>query len=676
MLKFIRKYQLIILAIGGSLLMVVFLLEPVITSFQRSANNRTVARFADGTTIGAMDRARASDELQLARAIAPMVFAPRTQGGLGLTANDSDGIDPAYHWLMLSRLVEDAGLDGGASDGQALVDISAELTARQFVQQNMMAVFQGAISQEELLDQAQQVTEIVRSNARREVQALASRTRGATPEDIWRSLAKFQGAYRLNQLYLTAPAYSPEGARAGVAEISDAVAMDAALIPGSMLAHTIPDPTEAELRAFFESRAGLEPSEDEYGIGYAQPARVQIAWLQLDRSRFLAAVPTDRVELRKIWERDSQRPEAERQFPGDFASERSRIEEQYRSERADRLMVEADQIIRGKVLGATRQLEKDGDVIVLPEDWATTRPAFSEIAEAIVTEFAQRDITIATPTIEQLDSRWLSATDLSQLPTVGRSFFRAGARATLVSQLPELIDDRGRIDAIGFQVGVPQVDPAAQDDAGNRYYLLVTDDLPAGPARSIDDAGRARVIEDYKSVRGYENLLMIQDILTDAAESTEGVSAAVDVAAGGTLPEGVQRPGVYPNIRVSQMRIDQGPIARSVDQRLNQPAFREAAVALLDDIDPLAGPEWFEDDPIALTVALPKQRSIAIARVIAPRPLTQEDFLSRFRQSLTTLNGMGLRDAIESTDATDPFSYDGLLERFGLDILDQDDNAS
>ncbi|MEM9374013.1 MAG: hypothetical protein AAGA55_10250 [Planctomycetota bacterium] len=666
MLKFIRKYQLIILAIGGSLLMVVFLLEPVITSFQRSQNNRTVARYADGTKVGALERERASAELELAKRIAPMVFAPRAQGGLGLAADDSDGVDPVLHWLMLSRLTEEAGLVGGVDDGGRLVEISAELTARQFLQQNMMQVLQGAITQEELFGQAEQITSIMRTNADREVQAVAGVIRGATPDDIWRSLAKFQGAYRLNQLYVGSPAFSPGGARAGIGEINDAVAMDAALIPGSMLAHTVSDPTEAELDMFFQERAGLQPAEDAFGIGYAQPARVQLAWLQLDRSRFIAAVPIDRVELRKIWELDSQRPESERIYPGDFASERSNIEVQYRSERADRLMVEADQIIRARVLGVTRQLEREGDRLVLPEDWQARRPSFSEIADAIVTEFAARDLTMPTPTIEQLDSTWLRSSDIGQLPTIGRSFFRAGSRVTLVSQLPELIGENGRVDAVGMQVGVPQVDPAAQDEAGNRYYLLITDFMPAGPSQSIDDAGRDRVIADYKSLRGYEQLATLENVLRDAAASPDGVTSAVDMAAGGVLPDGVRRPGVYPNILVSRLRIESGALARNVDQRLNVPAFREAAAAILKDIDPLSDPEVFQSNPVAISVPLPETRSMAVARVVAPRPLTREDFRSRIRQSLSSLGGLTLRDAIDSTEGIDPFSYEGLNARFGL----------
>nr|WP_289135503.1 hypothetical protein [uncultured Halomonas sp.] len=82
MLKFIRKFQLVILAVGGSLLMVVFLLEPVLTSFQRSQMNRTVARYGDGSKITSFDLDRARSQLELAKRVAPVVFLPKQQGGV------------------------------------------------------------------------------------------------------------------------------------------------------------------------------------------------------------------------------------------------------------------------------------------------------------------------------------------------------------------------------------------------------------------------------------------------------------------------------------------------------------------------------------------------------------------------------------------------------------------
>ena len=603
MLKFLRKYQLIILAIGGSLLMVVFLLEPVITSFNKSQMNRTVARYADGEKVGALDIEYASAELNLARRIAPVVFLDPPQG-LGLPAEDQDGDARELHWLMLSRLAEEAGLVGGVEDGRALVEQQILLEAQVFRQTYLPYVLQGMMTPEDFSQQAEQQLSLLRTQLYREVQNAAGSMRGATEEDLWRRLAKFQGAYRLVNMYFSAPAFSPSGARAVAKQRNDAVAVNAAVLPGSLLADAIPDPTEPELRDFFEPRAGVQPADDEYGIGYAQPARVRLAWLKLDRAAFEAAVPVDRVELSKLYQQDGQKPEDQRRYPGDFAAERARIEADYRADRANQLMIAADQIIRAAVLRVTRTLERTNGVAALPDDWEATRPSLQSLADAVVAGLAEQGVTLPTPTIEQRDNEWFNNARLQSSPDIGQAAYRLGSRFVPVARIPEEIAENGVAQALGLQVGIPQVEPSAEDNAGNRYYLLVTEARPAGPSDSIDDAGRDRVIADYKSVQGYLRLAQMADELRAAAQ-TSGVAEAVSIAVPSQLPEGVNRPGVSPNLRVTADRIEPGPLARGVDPRLNAEPFRDAVIAAASGIDPLTPPSELSDSPPAVAVPLP-----------------------------------------------------------------------
>lgn len=675
MLKFIRKYQLIILAIGGSLLMVVFLLEPVITSFQRSQRNKTVARYEDGTKVGALASERASMELDMVRRVAPVVFYPKAQGGLGLTfENDEDKNARIHHWLMMSRLAEEAGLVGGAEDGRQLIEQQIRSSQQEYIQQGMMAVFQGMVTQEQLIQQAQEWGDLTRAQMYRDVTSRAGQLPGTTEDDMWRMLAKFQGAYRLVQLYYNAPAFSPAGARSAIRELNDAAAVNAALIPGSVLAHTITDPTEEELQAFFEPRAGSTAAEDEFGVGYAQPARVKLAWLKLERAAFERAAEVSRVELQKIWQLDSQRPEGERQYPGDFASERANIEAAARAERGGDLLGRADQILRAEIISSLRQLPTEDGIVQLPENWNEIRPSLDLLSRRIVEQIAAtEEVTIPTPTVVQRGDQWLTANAISQLPEIGTAGFRIGSTAMMVGQVPAEIDERGMLERIGLRVGVPQVDPSAEDKNGNRYYVLITDFREAGPSESIDDAGRDRVIADYKSVKGYEKLLAMTDTLGQVARtSPEGVSGAVSAALGGPLPDGVARPGVLPNIRVSSLQVQPGPLARNVPPQLNDAAFRDAVLRATEGVNPLATPEALNAEPIALAVPLPKSRSVGVARVVAPRPFTEEEFRSRFGDALGRMSGNVLRKAIQATETDDPFSFEALKARYGLRAVGTD----
>lgn len=667
MLKFIRKFQLVILAIGGSLLMVVFLLEPVLTSFQKSQMNRTLARLGDGGKVTLLEFERARAELDLARRVAPVVFLPKQQRGLGLSFESDQNDDHVFHWILLSRLAEEAGLVGGAEDGRQMVELELQTEIAEAVQALSFQVQQGMLSADEAMAQLTQYETMRRTQINREVAQTASFTRGATEDDIWRTLAKFTGAYRLMQLYLTAPAFSPAGAKQGLRELYDSVAVDAVVIPGTVLGAGLPEPSEEELEAFFGPRAGLNPFESEDGIGYIQPARVRLGWMVLDREAVAAAVPVDRVELRKIWDLDSRKPEGQRQYPGDFNSERANIERDFRRDRTDQMMVEADRVVRAEVLRATRTLTRDGDRLVLPADWEAVRPRLDAISEAVVNRLREQEVMIRTPTVEIRDNEWMGLEQIDRT-ALGRAFYRVGSRTVLVRDLPGLINENGVYADLNLQVGVPQVDPAAQDTLGNRYYLLVLGHRSAGPAQSIADAGRERVVADFKSVAGFEMLRERMGELRSAALAG-GVAGAINGLMEQVDMTRVVRPGVLPGIRVSSQQVMPSPQARFVDPALNDAAFRGAVLAAVDGLDPLTGPEALDADPRAVAVALPRARSVALARVLAPRPLTEEDYRSAMPQAVDVLGGQVLRSAIEASGGVDPFSLESLRQRFGLRVL-------
>lgn len=676
MLKFIRKYQLIILAIGGSLLMVVFLLEPVLTSFQRSQMNRTVARLADGSKITQFELDRARGELELARRVAPAVFLPKQQQGLGLSpGGTTDSDDHVYHWLLLGRMAEQAGLVGGAEDGRALIELELRAELTEAIQALSFQVQQGAISPEEAMSQLGQYEASRRVQLDREVAMAAAGSRNTTEDDLWRALARFTGAYRLMQLYLTAPAFSPDGAKAGLKDLYDSVAVNAAIIPGTLLGTGLPDPTEEQLQAFFEPLAGVNPAEHPEGLGYVQPGRMRLGWLVLDREAIAAAVPTDRVEMRKIWELDSRKPEGQRLYPGDFSSERANIERDHRAARTDQLMGEADRVIRGEVLRATRTLERENNRLVLPADWNDRRPRLDAIAEAIVERMRDQGAPMRTPAVEIRDNTWLRSTDIDPLPGIGRSFYRVGSRTIMTRELPTLIDDRGLIESMGLHVGVPQVDPAAQDTMGNRYYLLVLEHRPAGPALSIDDAGRDRVLADYKSAEGFRLLTERLETLRAEATQENGVAGAIESLMADVDLSRVVRPGVLAGIRVSAEQITPSFQARFIDPRLNTETFRNAVLQSAEGLHPHTSPETLEANPRVVAVALPASRSIALARLLAPRPLTDEDFRSAMPAAIDQLGGLMMRRGIDAAGGADPFSFDSLRERFGLQVSDTGNNG-
>ena len=234
--------------------------------------------------------------------------------------------------------------------------------------------------------------------------------------------------------------------------------------------------------------------------------------------------------------------------------------------------------------------------------------------------------------------------------------------------LPQFFElDEPNKTGLDVQPLLPIVDHAAIDEAGNRYYAMVLDVRNAGPSDSIEDAGRDRVVSDYKSLQGFELLQARADELVEMAKSSDGLAPAIDAVMAMSSDENTKRPGVLSQILVRESSIAPGRVTSFVDPKLNNESFRDAVIDASSDLDPLVDPEAVSQNPIAVGVPLPGSRSLALARLIAPRPLTLEEFRVRAGQAIQQSAMEELRDSgyLENN----PFSYDSLAERYGLKIL-------
>jgi len=667
MLKLIRKYQLIILAIGGSLLMVVFLLQPVLTRLTPDSRNNPVARLDDGTVFDGHDTQRANFDLSVLKNTYSRTFVPLNFGGLGLDPiNDRD---TEFHWLLLIKAAGDAGLIGDDAEGRTWIPTIAVQEAQIVVQQEAR---QGDFaSQEEANQRLEEVSATIENQLRRNIRLGASRMRGMTEDEVYRTLAKARGVQRLMARFITAPSMSDLGALSAAVERLDAIAVNAAVVPGSALAPLVEDPSESELAAFFERFKDASPSESEFGIGYTQPTRVKLGWLTLNRGLIEASIEIDRIELRKIWRRDAELPPDDRQYPGDFAGERPEIERAYRADLAEDIMVEADRIIRAEVLKATSALREEDGVYVLPEDWASRRPELDAIAEAVVVGVEEQlGASIPTPSVTIRSDQWLTNRDISTIPGLGQASYRVGSQRIPTFNIPSALEDEESIELLGMQAGVPQADPAAQDQQGNRYYVLVYEARPAGASLSIDDAGRERVIDDYKTLGGYERLVSRLDTARSSIESTGDLTGALDELLRGV--DGETRPRVVENVMVYSDRVT-GPPGTQPDPALNTQAFIDAVREKASPLDPLATPEQLAQDPIGVGVGVPSRRAVALSRIVAPRPLTSDLYRARMTQILNQVRVNEMREVMAEDGLPQPFSYEAMRKRYGLESLESRD---
>ncbi|MEX0876444.1 MAG: hypothetical protein WD114_03200 [Phycisphaerales bacterium] len=664
MLKFIRKYQLIILAVGGSLLMVVFLLEPVLTRLSPSPQKARIATLEDGSNINRGDIHSANDAINLLKRVNPRALGTRSQGGLGLDSSSEDST--ALHWFLLVRQARQAGLVGGPGDGAAWIEEIARTEAIiQIQEEARQGLFQNeAQAEQRMLELAEQIIPVIDRNA-----TIATGSRGGTMEETYAILAEARGVYRLLSAVRSLPAYSDVNAIHAAHELLDAVAVNAAVLGSDLVVSAIEDPSEQELQAFFESHAGQAPAEHEYGIGYVQPTRLQVGWLTLEKNTFMNAAEVDRVELNKIWRQNRD------QYPGDFASERFDLERRSRDEQATAMMIEADRVIRSMLLARTNSLPKREGLLVLPDDWESQRPRLENMAQMVVERISQQySISLPTPEVTIIGDRWLNANQIASLPGYGSAAYRLGSMQVPTYALPQFFDmTEPNTTGLDVQTGLPLVEPAATDDTGNRYYAVILDVSEAGPADSIEDVGRDRVVRDYKSVLAYQMLAERSDEFRAAIESNVSLAPAIDLALALAEDDTANRPGVIRNILVRRNSINPGALASTVDRRLETEAFRSAVLQAAQDLDPLATPEEIAADPAPVVVRPPASRSVAIALLIAPRPVTTEQFRQVARAVVASASQEELTEA--GMAENDPFTFEALAERYGLTVIQKDEDT-
>ncbi|MEM7622753.1 MAG: hypothetical protein AAF235_06070, partial [Planctomycetota bacterium] len=500
MLKFIRKYQLFFLAIGGSLLMVIFLLEPIIGNFAPDPSKREVATVGPGnTTVTSREMLNASFDVEAFERVLGNPVIENQFGGDADTASE--------HWFLLRREAEQAGLVGAPSDGRFLLRQNAQQIAQQIIQQEATQRFQAGQPLPTPEEQQQRTDEIVGTFLGRAEQFAASNR--LPVERAYEAFAALGGVTRMVRLYQTAPRYSDRRAAEIVASEGSSLLADFLFVRVTDLPEPtggFPAPTDDELwdhvQRFGDVDSGASTDESPLGIGYRQPPRVKLEYLRLDAEGIRAAVEVDPIEVRKQWQREN--PGA---ASSAFAAERESFERAVRLEEGSEIIDAADQIVRSELLKYTRGLEDQGAYKALPDDWRSELPDLEQIAAQVVAGVQERaGVTIPTPQVIRRTDRWLRPADISRLEGFGRAAFRLGAQSIPTRDIARFVREGGAEESLFTpQVGVPLVNPFATDTFGNRYYTTVLDAIGAAPPTELSEV-RTEALQGYDTERRFERL--------------------------------------------------------------------------------------------------------------------------------------------------------------------------
>ncbi len=609
MLKFLRRYNKIILVIGGIVLMVAFLVPQALQQIGRSQQNRTIARF-DGRSLTAMQATRAAQELGLAETAL-----------LGIDIKRLFEIEDGLHWALLTHEASGAGFVGGPSSAQSVLDEMAAI----------IATFEGQRRQ-----QAGQIVDIgslerdVREALTQQHARLSVREGGGAVDE---ALAKLAGVLRMRMAYQSAARLSAASARGAADAFFNAVEIDAAGIPADSLVGEVGEPTGEALAAHFEQYRDVEPGSGDHGFGYRQPDAVKLEWLSVDREFIRRAVRVDAIEMRKRWQTGRDR------FPGEFETEKGRVEELMRAEATQTAMTEADQVVKAEMVQQARRFAGDGVWQKTPAGWRGEVKSLEELAKDVADRLEARVGARIEPRVAQRET-WMTSQDLASLPGLGRGEIVIGARRASFGELLTAVRELSEAPLrAGFQAGVlygPVV-----DTGGNAHYFRITEARRQGPPESLESV-REQVYRDVQRLMAFERLRgRAADLRASVME--KGLEETVKPY-GGTVSRGfMNRRQTYGS-----------------GAGLDSQAVRDAVMDKAAALDPTRALDEQAKQQRFVVEAAPKALAMALVEIKGLQPLTSDDLQGQF-----AMYAQQVQSTLAAQAGDSPYTLERMKQRHG-----------
>jgi len=476
---FFRKYNKLILAVGGSLLMVVFLIPSAGDLIGGRPTESVVGRVGDrALTVG--DRRRAASEMQLAMRLfdhADWVRRTMPQGG-----------DSAIVWLLgleearrIGVWVGDAEVDARLSEFGVTRDRVASIKA----QLNISDAF-------------------VRQSVRHLLIWERLRNLAVRPAKV--SQPEVRQLFR--QLY---------------AELSGKVVK----VEPDYLVEEVEAPTESELADRFRLNRTDAPGEGQYGFGYRLPPRVKLEYIAVPLDSIRSSIEIDEVDARVYYREHQDEFVTESGEVEPYEEVREALVERLAGREAERRQRRAVALIEAELAEALRGVDRDPTTgyYRLPEGWEG--PGLWEVAERV-----QRAEGVGfLPTVARIEDRWLTMDDVRELEGLGEATIEVsqpGRRPQRVSAAGyvETTRDLGqsraqqRLPSLRLQVGVASRPLTGPD--GTRYIFRVTEARAPQPPASLEQV-REQVVEDVKRLKAFQ-------LLKERAEEykTEAVNVGLE----------------------------------------------------------------------------------------------------------------------------------------------------
>lgn len=611
MFKFLRRYSKWILAVGGTLLLVTFLIPYAFQGLGQMAATRgaTWATMGpDDTKVSVYDQSLLQREKRIIDLLNPSQRVQQVT------------IESVQHWFLLSHMAEEVGLVGGQQEALSLLGETPEIVL-------------GSINQQT----------------------------GDPADFILQTVAKYRGVNRLVALFSSAGHFSDRRLRQQAKELFHSTSAKFVVIPSAAEDATM-EPTEEQIKAQYEKYADMLPGEGDRGFGYKLPNRVKLEWIKVNAEAVRATVKSspdyNDIALRKHW-----RANPDSRFPA-VPENGGPIPEIVKTDLEQVLfnkkMDEITRFIADYLRDATRGLARAGSYYNLPEDWEARRPKLPALAAKLQEEFG-----LELPAYQSIGDRWLSAEDVSKLEGVGTATTdhfgtQAMPLATIVRQLKEFGDP---IDAV-VQEGV--AGPPLRDALGSIYIFRITATDASRRANGVDEV-REQVVNDLKRVADYDQIVANKAALESKARAEGVLSLLIDDPRAEFFPQQNVSLASIDNLMIQAqlgfpLTAVPSPLPVVGRDKAAVEAIIEHAMSL-----PLLAVESLSPEQRIFAVPVDDKLTMLVLEITTNKPATSEDFVRAVDMGVVQVLLLN-QELDNGTAVVDTFDYDALASRYNFKL--------
>ena len=627
MLKFFRRYRNWVLAVGGSILMVAFLLGSALSQLKNITPSPTIALITVKGKVHKIkdkDRQRAGMELEMFKRAFGNMLDNLIDPLHEYDDNDADKkpLDDPIHWYLLKEQAIEAGLMGGVGD------------ARNWLTQQAGFIVQSNTSFNGNVDLAYQQL----------LQNMASGANGRLNErDILLAVADFLAVQRLLTSYHSSSLPSDYRIQQFGNLFLNSANVRALLVDASNFIDNEVEPTDDAIQQHYKKYRNIEPGEGEYGLGYRLPDRAKFEYIKIDYQSVLDQIKATGLDARLWYEKHKDLIKLPTGItePPSYDKVADAALDAYKRDKVD---LEIDRIInavKAKLLRSTRSLQRDGDYRLLPADWVSKRLSFTDLRQSIQDEFG------VTVTYKAIGDHWVDIKTPTDVGDINFAQRPAGSQLLRLSQVLESYREFGNPQIVGLQEGLADVVPFRASDfrpilgrnsrAGNLtdvFFMRVTAIDPARPPKSVDEV-RTEVVRDLKRIAAFNRLKTQQEDWLKRADA-EGLEELTKSLSARTMG------GRISHIDLGALSTGEGFVPARIfgigrnRNLMNAILEKAAAISDSDNGEMIVGDVTdLPADKRTVVSPIPEKLGLAIARIDSITPITQGALLSVVNRSIT-----------------------------------------